>query len=40
MSDVRQSPLIALMNTLAWQGQTGQQSEGFRTPSSNRLKIW
>lgn len=29
MSDVRQSPLIALMNTLAWQGQTGQQSEGF-----------
>lgn len=25
MSDVRQSPLIALMNTLAWQGQTGQQ---------------
>ncbi|WP_312953979.1 ImcF-related family protein [Atlantibacter hermannii] len=27
MSDVRQSPLIALMNTLAWQGQTGQQSE-------------
>ncbi len=29
MSDVRQSPLIALMNTLAWQGQTGQQSEGL-----------
>ena len=29
MSDVRQSPLIALMNTLAWQGQTGQRSEGF-----------
>ncbi|MNB78502.1 hypothetical protein D3C75_252060 [compost metagenome] len=28
MSDVRQSPLIALMNTLAWQGQTGQQKEG------------
>ncbi|WP_404851433.1 MULTISPECIES: ImcF-related family protein [unclassified Enterobacter] len=27
MSDVRQSPMIALMNTLAWQGQTGQQSE-------------
>ncbi|MBV4413281.1 type VI secretion protein VasK [Enterobacteriaceae bacterium YMB-R22] len=25
MSDVRQSPLIALMNTLAWQGQTGRQ---------------
>jgi len=29
MSDVRQSPLIALMNTLAWQGQTGQQSESL-----------
>ncbi|TKI02467.1 ImcF-related family protein [Martelella alba] len=29
MSDVRQSPLIALMNTLAWQGHTGQQSEGL-----------
>ncbi|MCE1263606.1 ImcF-related family protein [Enterobacter kobei] len=29
MSDVRQSPMIALMNTLAWQGQTGQQSEGL-----------
>lgn len=29
MSDVRQSPLIALMNTLAWQGQTGQQTEGI-----------
>lgn len=27
MSDVRQSPMIALMNTLAWQGQTGQQAE-------------
>ncbi|AYN27047.1 type VI secretion protein VasK [Buttiauxella sp. 3AFRM03] len=29
MSDVRQSPLIALMNTLAWQGQSGQQNEGL-----------
>ncbi|MCS2153172.1 type VI secretion protein VasK [Scandinavium goeteborgense] len=29
MSDVRQSPMIALMNTLAWQGQTGQQNEGL-----------
>ena len=29
MSDVRQSPLIALMNTIAWQGQTGQQSEAL-----------
>ncbi|VUC79254.1 type VI secretion system protein ImpL [Raoultella terrigena] len=29
MSDVRQSPLIALMNTIAWQGQTGERSEGL-----------
>lgn len=29
MSDVRQSPLIALMNTLAWQGQAGQKVEGL-----------
>ncbi|MGG7778407.1 type VI secretion protein VasK [Klebsiella aerogenes] len=29
MSDVRQSPLIALMNTLAWQGQAGQKSEAL-----------
>lgn len=29
MSDVRQSPLIALMNTVAWQGQTGQKSEAL-----------
>ncbi|AIN15731.1 ImcF-related family protein [Yersinia pseudotuberculosis] len=29
MSDVRQSPLIALMNTLAWQGQTGQQDQAL-----------
>lgn len=29
MSDVRQSPLIALMNTLALQGQTGEQREGL-----------
>lgn len=29
MSDVRQSPLIALMNTIAWQGQTGQKSEAL-----------
>ncbi|MDU1515577.1 MAG: ImcF-related family protein, partial [Klebsiella oxytoca] len=27
--DVRQSPLIALMNTLAWQGQTGEQGEAI-----------
>ncbi len=29
MSDVRQSPLIALMNTLAYQGQTGRQSRAL-----------
>ena len=29
MSDVRQSPLIALMNTLAWQGQAGHKSEAL-----------
>lgn len=29
ISDVRQSPVIALMNTLAWQGQTGQQEEAL-----------
>ena len=27
--DVRQSPLIALMNTLAWQGQAGEQGEAL-----------
>ncbi|SQI96040.1 type VI secretion system protein ImpL [Klebsiella oxytoca] len=27
--DVRQSPLIALMNTLAWQGQAGEQGEAI-----------
>jgi type VI secretion system protein ImpL len=27
LADVRQSPLVALMNTLAWQGQTGAQGE-------------
>lgn len=27
--DVRQSPLIALMNTLAWQGQAGQRGEAM-----------
>lgn len=27
LADVRQSPLVALMNTLAWQGQTGARGE-------------
>jgi type VI secretion system protein ImpL len=26
---VRQSPLVALMNTLAWQGQTGAKGEAL-----------
>jgi type VI secretion system protein ImpL len=29
MSDVRQSPLIALMNSLAWQGQAGQRTQAL-----------
>lgn len=29
LADVRQSPLVALMNTLAWQGKTGQKGEGL-----------
>lgn len=38
MSDVRQSPLIALMNTLAWQGQTGQQREALSDTLINSAK--
>lgn len=41
MSDTRQSPLIALMNTIAWQGQTGQKSEDLSdsiiTSTRNRV---
>lgn len=29
IADVRQSPLVALMNTLAWQGKTGQKGEAL-----------
>ncbi len=29
LADVRQSPLVALMNTLAWQGQTGTKGEAL-----------
>ncbi|EMA4781680.1 type VI secretion protein VasK [Providencia rettgeri] len=29
LADVRQSPLVALMNTLAWQGKTGQKTEAL-----------
>ncbi|WP_350262641.1 ImcF-related family protein (plasmid) [Pantoea sp. BJ2] len=38
MSDVRQSPLIALMNMLAWQGQTGQQREALSDTLINSAK--
>ncbi|PIF21667.1 ImcF-related family protein [Candidatus Pantoea floridensis] len=38
MSDVRQSPLIALMNTLAWQGQAGQQREALSDTLINSAK--
>ncbi len=39
MSDVRQSPLIALMNTLAWQGQTGLQNEGLSDSIIKSTKV-
>lgn len=29
VADVRQSPLVALMNTLAWQGKTGEKGEAL-----------
>ena len=29
LADVRQSPLVALMNTLAWQGKTGQKTDAL-----------
>ncbi len=29
IGDVRQSPLVALMNTLAWQGKTGEKGEAL-----------
>ncbi len=38
MSDVRQSPLIALMNTLSIQGQTGQQGAGLSDTLMNSAK--
>ncbi|WP_373226302.1 ImcF-related family protein [Enterobacter cloacae complex sp. ESBL7] len=38
MSDVRQSPLIALMNTLSTQGQTGQQGIGLSDSLMNSAK--
>ncbi len=38
MSDVRQSPLIALMNALAWQGQAGQAREALSDSLINSAK--
>ena len=38
MSDVRQSPLIALMNTLAWQGQAGQKRAALADTLLNSAK--
>ncbi|WP_408606388.1 ImcF-related family protein [Erwinia typographi] len=38
LSDVRQSPLIALMNTVAWQGQTGQKRAALSDKLINSAK--
>ncbi|EKT56016.1 ImcF-related family protein, partial [Providencia burhodogranariea] len=38
MSDVRQSPLIALMNTVAYQGKTGRQQEKLTESFVNSAK--
>lgn len=38
LSDVRQSPLIALMNTVAWQGQTGQKRAALSDTLINSAK--
>ncbi|WP_321157898.1 ImcF-related family protein [Providencia stuartii] len=38
MSDVRQSPVIALMNTLAYQGKTGRQTEKLADSFVNSAK--
>ncbi|UPQ40847.1 type VI secretion protein VasK [Providencia rettgeri] len=38
MSDVRQSPVIALMNTLAYQGKTGRQAEKLADSFVNSAK--
>ncbi|CAK9886237.1 MAG: hypothetical protein XXXJIFNMEKO3_02665 [Candidatus Erwinia impunctatus] len=38
LADVRQSPLVALMNTLAWQGQTGVKSEALADSLVNSAK--
>ena len=38
VADVRQSPLVALMNTLAWQGKTGQKGEVLADSLVNSAK--
>lgn len=38
MSDVRQSPVIALMNTLSYQGKTGRQQEKLTDSFVNSAK--
>ncbi|MEM6052409.1 ImcF-related family protein [Erwinia sp. P7711] len=38
LADVRQSPLVALMNTLAWQGQTGAKGERLADSLVNSAK--
>jgi len=38
ISDARESPLIALMNTLAWQGQAGQRTAAAVGPLDTMLK--
>lgn len=39
MADVRQSPMVALMNTLAWQGKTGQKNEALADTLVNSAKV-
>ncbi|WP_273805224.1 hypothetical protein, partial [Providencia rettgeri] len=38
MGDVRQSPVIALMNTLSYQGKTGRQQEKLTDSFINSTK--
>ncbi len=38
IGDVRQSPLVALMNTLAWQGKTGEKGEALADSIVNSAK--
>lgn len=40
LADVRQSPLVALMNTLAWQGQTGAKGEALADTLVDSAKNW